>query len=67
VKPVSSLKDYLMKPKDRLPTVKQTGVVYSIPCKDCEVEYIRETGRAFGTRKNEHYRSKRLAKTGNSA
>jgi len=67
VKPVSSLKDYLMKPKDPLPTVKQNGVVYSalfIP--DCEVEYIRETGRALATRKNEHYRGKRLAKTDNS-
>ena len=25
---------------------KQTGVIYSIPCKDCETKYIGETGRS---------------------
>ena len=44
----------MRRPKDPLQTLKQTGVVYAIPCKDCDVEYIWETGRALETQKNEH-------------
>ena len=33
----------------------------------CDVEYIGETGRAFGTRQDEHERAVRLKKSGNSA
>ena len=55
IKAVSTLENYLMRrPKDPLQTLKQTGVVYAIPCKDCDVEYIWETGRALETQKNEH-------------
>ena len=43
-----------------------SGIVYSIPCEDCDVEYIGETGRAFGTRQGEHERAVRLKKSGNS-
>ena len=56
-----------MRPKDALGELKQSGVVYSIPCEDCDVEYIGETGRAFGTRQDEHERAVRLKKSGNSA
>ena len=49
MKPVFTLRSQLMRPKDALGELKQSGVVYSIPCKDCDVEYIGETGRAFGT------------------
>ena len=38
----------------------ESGVVYSILCEDCDVEYIGETGRAFGTRQDEHERAVRL-------
>ena len=31
---------YLMRPKDVIPTCKQMGLIYSIPCKDCEIKYI---------------------------
>ena len=55
-----------MRPKDELGELKQSGVVYSIPCEDCDVEYIGETGRAFGRRQGEHERAVRLKKSGNS-
>ena len=67
MKPVSILKNYLMRPKDVIPTCKQTGVIYSIPCKECEIKYIGETGRSLETRQKEHQRSVRLAKTKDSA
>ena len=55
-----------MRLKHALGELKQSGVVYSIPCEDCDVEYIGETGRAFGTRQGEHERAVRLKKSGNS-
>ena len=56
-----------MRPKDALGDLKKSGVVYSIACEDCDVEYIGETGRAFGTRRGEHERAVRLEKCENSA
>ena len=53
MKPVSMLRNYLMRLKDAIPTSKQSGVIYSIPCKDCRTEYIGENGCSLGTRKNE--------------
>ena len=43
--------------KDNVPMDKQTGIVYSIPCSDCNIQYIAETGRALQTRKQEDKRS----------
>ncbi len=57
----------LTKPKDSIPTLKKTGVVYRIPCKDCDVQYIGQTGRALGARRNEHERAVRLRRTEKSA
>ncbi|UYV66271.1 hypothetical protein LAZ67_4001131 [Cordylochernes scorpioides] len=31
-----------------------SGCVYSIPCADCDVVYVGETGRSVGTRLEEH-------------
>ena len=67
MKPMFTLRSQLMRPKDALGELKQSGVVYGIPCEDCDVEYIGETGRAFGTRQDEHERAVRLKKSGNSA
>ena len=67
VKPNSKLADALLKSKDRVEPLSQTGVVYSIPCGECDVQYIGETGRALKTRMTEHERSVRLNKTKNSA
>ena len=67
MKPMFTLRSQLMRPKDAFGELKQSGVVYSIPCEDCDVEYIGETGRAFRTRQDEHERAVRLKKSGNSA
>ena len=56
VRPVSTRKDQLMRPKGRVIKLK-TG---RIPCKDCNVQYIGEKGRALGTRQSEHERAVRL-------
>ena len=67
VRPVKTLKQILSKPKDRIPMEKRTGVVYQIPCKDCNAKYIGETGRSLETRLKEHKASVRLAKCESSA
>ncbi|KAK3727755.1 hypothetical protein QZH41_005220 [Actinostola sp. cb2023] len=67
VNPLCTLRQSLSKPKDTIPCNKKTGVVYQIPCEDCEAVYIGETGRSLGTRKKEHMASVRLAKTQASA
>ena len=67
LKPVKSLRQILSRPKDTIPISKRTGVVYNIPCKDCDISYIGETGRALKTRTKEHEASVRLRKTESSA
>ena len=42
----------------------QTNVVYKIPCTNCSWCYIRETGRAFITRKKEHLRNTKIGANG---
>ena len=34
-----------------------TEAIYSIPCNDCDNEYIGQTKRQFGTRLKEHQKS----------
>ena len=66
-KPMFTLRSQLMRPKDALGDLKQSGVVYNIPREDCDVEYIGETGRVFGTWQDKHERAVRLEKGENSA
>ena len=66
-KPTRRFGDVKSKIKDKVVDEKETGVVYSIPCKDCDVQYIGQTGRAFLTRKREHISSVRNFKTEKSA
>ena len=54
LKPFQTLRHIFAKPKDRVATKQKTHVVYSIPCGDCEKEYLGETKRQFGTRLKEH-------------
>ena len=67
VKPVQKLGQVLTKVKDKVPMEKQTGIVYTIPCSDCDMQCVRETGRALQTRKRGHERSVKQQKVEQSA
>ena len=54
MRPLSKLRGMLVHPKDNRSPEDSTGVVYQIPCRDCDKVYIGETGRKFGVRKTEH-------------
>jgi len=67
VKPHQTLRQILSKPKDVVPADKKAGVVYMVPCAECDALYIGETGRSLSTRKKEHEASVRLCKPEKSA
>jgi len=48
------LRNLLVHPKDRVSDEEKPGVVYKIPCKNCERIYVGETERPLGTRVKEH-------------
>lgn len=56
-RPLRTLQKEFPSPKYRVPSERETNVVYQIPCSDCPWNYIGETGRAFETRKKEHIRN----------
>ena len=51
------------KDKDKVEKQKKVGVVYKIPCSQCEKVYIGETGRQLGTRITEHRRKQKRSLT----
>ena len=53
-KPINTLRQQLVHPKDATPKEKRTGAIYQINCKDCDGVYIGETARALGVRVEEH-------------
>ena len=65
-KPANTLKRQLVKIKDRRNKEESSGVVYSIPCKDCHLTYVGETGRKLGVRLSEHERDLRLGNNSRS-
>lgn len=60
MKPHQTLRNVLSRPKDPVEKKHQTGVVYSIPCLDCDVKYVGETKRSLKTREKEHMAALRL-------
>lgn len=54
IKPHTTLRQLLVHPTDKIPAEKKTDLFYEIPCLSGNETYIGETGRMFGTRKNEH-------------
>ena len=55
------------KPKDPVTKEQRTDVIYSIPCNDCDNEYVGQTKREFGTRLKEHQKAVFFCKKENSA
>ncbi|BHF65487.1 hypothetical protein SprV_0200849900 [Sparganum proliferum] len=53
-RPESTIRRLVMKPKDPLPQLETSGVVYRIWCSCGQSNYVGETGRQFRTRMNEH-------------
>ena len=49
-KPHTTLRNLLVHPKDKRDDHNTTDALYSLPCMNCNLEYIGETGRKFGTR-----------------
>ncbi len=54
MRPHMSLRKLLVHPKDKRNPADILGVVYSIPCRDCNKVYVGETGQQFGVRRMEH-------------
>ncbi|XP_072039088.1 uncharacterized protein [Amphiura filiformis] len=54
MKPHNTLRRELVHPKDKRDPNNLTQAVYKIPCLNCDLSYIGETGRKFGTRLEEH-------------
>ena len=54
--PNSTLKQLLVRPKDRIPSDKSSDVVYQIPCASCPATYVGQTGRQLGQQIKEHCR-----------
>ena len=40
--------------EDPVTKEQRTDTIYSIPCNDCDMEYIKQTKRQFDTRLKEH-------------
>ncbi len=53
-KPQRTMRQLLVRVKERIPPENQREVVYEVPCKDCELKYIGETKRSLKTRMAEH-------------
>ena len=66
-KPFLTLNHIFAKPKDPVPKEQKSDAIYSIPCNDCNQEYIGQTKRQFGTRLKENQKAVSLSKKDNSA
>ena len=53
-KPFQTLGHIFAKPKDPVTKEQRTDAIYSVPCNDCDHEYIGQTKRQFDTRLKEH-------------
>ena len=50
MRPNSTLRRFLVHPKDKCEMAEQGELVYQIPCQNCDSSYIGETGRLFKSR-----------------
>ena len=58
----NTIKNVLVKPKDKVKEIDKCNVVYKVDCTECNVVYIGETGRNLSTRMVEHERDVRIGK-----
>ena len=65
MKRYKTLKTVLVHPKDKQEKENLTECVYKVPCANCDMTYIGETGRKFGVRLQEH-RTEVKSKTGHT-
>ena len=54
MRPHTTLRQLLVHPKDKIEPGKTSGCVYEIPCCNCDLVYIGETGRQLELRLQEH-------------
>ena len=66
-KPLQTLGHIFAKPKDPVTKEQRTDANYSIPCNDCDNEYVGQTKRQFGTRLKEHQQAIFFCEKENSA
>ena len=66
-KPLQSIRHLVSSPKDRIPDLQRSGVVYKIPCAVCPAAYIGQTGRRLCQRLDEHKRAVKGADFNSSA
>ena len=66
-RPVTTLRKMLSHLKDPIPTLNKTGVVYRIPCVDCDGSYVGQTGKSLGQRIKEHRKAVASFNTDTSA
>jgi len=66
-KPLRKIGDILGSTKDSINTNLRQGVIYSIPCHDCDQRYIGETKRCLETRHKEHMADVRYRRFDRSA
>lgn len=66
-KPLLKQKHLFPLPKDPIERKQQRGLVYKIPCHDCDRSYIGQTGNSLSTRLNQHRAALRLLHAEKSA
>ena len=57
MRPYMTIGSYLPKPKDPLNSDEIFGIVYKVPCCDCEFVYIGQSKRDLKSRLSEHIRA----------
>ena len=67
MRPVRTIGRALPSPKDPLTPEEKTGLIYLVPCSDCEHVYIGQTKRDLKTRLAEHKRAIKFQRPEQSA
>ena len=66
-RPLQTIKQIVSRPKDPIPDLQKSGVVYRVCCASCSASYIGQTGRRLCQRVDEHRRAVKMADFNSSA